>query len=155
MRKLFVFMLALLVVAPIFAQEKKSSLTGRKLFETIDEAEYRKKQEDKGITVLNSSEKDWEYLSPGFLLQRSSKEFMTAVGCGIGAAAFGTGAAFIEEKDAQTALFVGSGICAISSIVFGIKGVITLGKAGRALDRTHPVSYIQPSKNGVGLCLNF
>lgn len=155
MKKVLVFMLALLIVAPIFAQEKKSSLVGRKLFETVDEAEYRKKQEAKGVVVINDGSKDWEQLSAGYFLRKSSTEFMTAIGCAAGATAFGTGAAFIDEKDAQTALLVGSGLCAISSAVFYIKGVISLGKAGKALDRERPSAYIQPSKQGVGLCLNF
>lgn len=155
MKKVLVFMLALLVTAPMFAQEKKSSLLGRKLFETVDEAEYRKKQEAKGVVVINDGSKDWEQLSAGYFLRKSSSEFMTAIGCAAGAAAFGTGAAFIDEKDAQTALLIGSGLCAISSAVFYIKGVISLGKAGKALDRERPSAYIQPSKHGVGLCLNF
>ncbi|MFV0272424.1 MAG: hypothetical protein ACK5HZ_12290 [Macellibacteroides fermentans] len=155
MKKLFVLLLTLLVVVPTFAQEKKSSLVGRKLFETVDEAEYRKKQEAKGVVVINDGSKDWEQLSAGYFLRKSSSEFMTAIGCAAGAAAFGAGSALIEEKDAQTALLVGSGLCAISSIVFGVKGVVSLGKAGKAMDREKPSAYIQPSKQGVGLCLNF
>lgn len=94
-------------------------------------------------------------LTAGQLFQRASKEFLISTGCAIvsgGACVLG---ASLDNKDASNATFIAGGIFGLASLVMGVKGCITLGKAGKALDRERPVAYLKPASSGVGINLTF
>lgn len=94
-------------------------------------------------------------LTAGQLFQRASKEFLIC-----GAAAIVSGGvcavgASLDDKDSRNALFIVGGVSGLASVVMGVKGCITLGKAGKALDRERPVAYLRPATSGVGVNLTF
>lgn len=94
-------------------------------------------------------------LTAGQLFQRASKEFLI---CGASAIVSGgacVAGAYMDDKSSRNALFVFGGISGLASIAMGVKGCITLGKAGKALDQERPVAYLKPATSGVGLSLTF
>lgn len=94
-------------------------------------------------------------LSPGLLLQRASKELLIGSGLLIAGGALCGVSAIPDSEEAKTAVLVSGGVLGLAGIVMGIKGVITIGKAGKALDKERPIAFIKPSNKGLGLNLTF
>lgn len=130
----------LFVVTSAFAQKKKMGYIDDAYGKAATEAEFNTRTYN---------------LTAGQLFQRASKEFLI---CGAGAIVSGGVcglAASLDDKDARNAVLIVGGICGLASVAMGVKGCITLGKAGKALDRERPVAYLRPATSGLGVNLTF
>lgn len=143
-RLLLLALFSILVSSSAFSQRKKISYT--------DDVYREKKGSPSKEAEVNTS---YYKLSSGQLMQRASKELIIgAVGGIVGGALCGVGAS-LDNKDARTAVCIGGGVVGVVGIVMGFKGVITLGKAGKALDKERPIAFIKPSNEGLGINLTF
>lgn len=137
----------LLIVSALFinlgvnAQKKKVSYS--------DEV-YGK--QSKSLVVLDSPS---YMLSSGQLLQRASKELLIGGGSAVVCGGLCAVAASLNDKDSRNAVFIAGGVFGLASLVMGTKGIITLGKAGKVLDRERTVAYLKPSGCGFGINLTF
>lgn len=96
--------------------------------------------------------------SSGLLMNDASKYFLFSMGSGvIGATGIVLGTSVIKG-DAKWAGVAIGGLFGILSITYGIKGYITIGKAGKQLDIEQnriDAIYLKPSTEGVGINLSF
>lgn len=141
MKKALLLLIALLLfsASSAFAQKRKLSYT----------------DDTYGDVVAETPEIKSYNLTAGQMFQRASKEFLI---CGAGAIVSGGlcgVAASLEDKDTRNAVFIAGGIVGLASVAMGVKGCITLGKAGKILDQQRPVAYLKPASTGIGINLTF
>lgn len=53
-------------------------------------------------------------------------------------------------------MLAAGGLSSLIGLIYGVKGAITIGKAGKMLDREQRgVAYLSPAKEGIGLNISF
>ncbi|WP_099463415.1 hypothetical protein [Parabacteroides provencensis] len=143
--KKILLVLMLFCSITIFAQEKqkKTSLFGPGPYKVIQTKKATKNKQS------------LQEQTSGLLLQKASKEFITAGCTGIASGIFCGTSAFIDQKGGQYAMLGIGGVCGIVAIVYGFKGAITIGKAGKVHDQEKGFAYLKPANEGIGINLTF
>lgn len=143
--KKFIYLLFILsFTLSISAQEKKNK-----------KSDYSDDLYHSSVVVKKNNETFQK--TSGQYMQQASKDILIGVGCGVAGGLIAGGSALVDSDESKKAIYIAGGTVAIIGVIFSIKGVITIGKAGRAMDRerNQDVVYITPSQEGLGLKFTF
>jgi len=143
MKKLLFLLSLILLCSSAYSQENQKS---RKDFSFGDFDAVSQQKQD--VIDMNAS--------AGFLFQKASKQMLTAAGLGVVGGFLYGGSVVVKNKNAQYAMIAAGGLSSLIGLIYGVNGAITLGKAGKVIDRqSKGVAYLSPAKEGVGLNISF
>lgn len=143
MKKLLFLLSLILLCSSAYSQENQKS---RKDF-SFGDFDAVSQQKQYAIDMNATS---------GLLFQKASRQMLTAAGLGVVGGFLYGGSVVVKNKDAQYAMLAAGGLSSLIGLIYGVKGAITIGKAGKMLDRQQRgVAYLSPAKEGIGLNISF